>query len=77
MPRYFFHCQLGDFLASDGSGYDLPSIAAARQEAMSLMSELARDEFPAEGTPPNLVINVTDGEQHELFSVSMLVDGVA
>jgi len=41
MPRYFFHLSFGDRLLPDDEGVELASRAAARQEALAVMRELA------------------------------------
>ena len=41
MPRYFFHLSLGERLLADEEGVELASRAAARQEALTVVRELA------------------------------------
>src|SRR5262245_51773768 len=41
MPRYFFHLSLGGRLLADEEGVELASRAAARQEALTVVRELA------------------------------------
>jgi len=71
MARYYFHSRLGDFLAEDSEGTELPGIGAARQEAATILAELVRDELPTEGRLPDVVVDVADRQQRELFSVEM------
>jgi Domain of unknown function (DUF6894) len=44
MPRYFFHLSFGQRTISDEDGVDLPNRAAARDEALAVVRDLADPE---------------------------------
>jgi len=44
MPRYFFHLSFGQRLVADDEGVELPNRSAARDEALTVVRELANPE---------------------------------
>ena len=49
MHRYFFDIRVGDDLADDEEGVDLPNVDAVQKEALRVLADMARDliQFPA------------------------------
>lgn len=45
MPRYFFHLSFGQRVVPDEEGVELPSRAAARNEALAVVRDLANPEI--------------------------------
>jgi hypothetical protein len=45
MPRYFFHLSFGQRTVPDEEGVELPNRAAARDEALAVVRDLANPEF--------------------------------
>ena len=68
MPRYYFHLHNGHALESDPDGMELPSIEAARSEALRVCRELR------EGAPDlfrnGLAFEITDKAGLVLLAVS-------
>ena len=71
MALYYFHSRIGDFLAEDSEGAEMPSVDVARQEAAKILAELVRDELPTTGVLPTVAVDVADLHRRELFSVEM------
>ena len=46
MPRYFFDTDDGDRLDRDDTGQDLPDLKAARDTAIDVLPDMARDVLP-------------------------------
>jgi len=59
MERYFFHIEYGEY-APDLEGLLLPSMGAARAEAVKTFGELSRDLGDAFGEKPGIVVTVAD-----------------
>ena len=47
MPRFFFDSTVNGEAVPDSEGVVLPSVVAARQEAMMAAAEMAKDDDPA------------------------------
>jgi hypothetical protein len=75
MPRYYFHLQNGELLL-DGTGHELPVLAAAQHEALQTSSDILRGGVRAtaslwSGTPWRLwVTDSPNGEGKTLFTLS-------
>ena len=46
MPHFFFDTDDGNFRHEDDEGSELPSIEAARIEALDALPDMARNQFP-------------------------------
>ena len=46
MPRYFFDIDDGERVSVDDHGCDLPDRQSARDQAISVLPDIARDELP-------------------------------
>ena len=56
MPRFFFDTDDGEHLVRDDEGQDLPDLKAARDEAIGVLPDIARDVLP-------------DGDRRDFVSV--------
>ena len=57
MPRYFFDIDDGDRRTLDDEGFDLPGLQEARDEAIRVLPDIARDVLP-DGDHRNFVVTV-------------------
>ncbi|MCJ2119269.1 hypothetical protein MKK65_22315 [Methylobacterium sp. J-001] len=46
MPHFFFDTDDGDFRFEDDEGFELPSLEAARIEALDALPDMARNKLP-------------------------------
>ncbi|CAA2154416.1 hypothetical protein MBRA_00089 [Methylobacterium brachiatum] len=46
MPHFFFDTDDGDFRFQDEEGFELPSVDAARIEALDALPDMARNKIP-------------------------------
>ena len=60
MPRFFFDVTDTGRTTADAEGVDLPSFAAAKEEALATLGEIAKDELP-DGDTREFVIEIRDG----------------
>ena len=60
MPRFFYHIRLGDRWTQDFEGTELDDVERACSEAVVTLSEIAREEFPRDGSHQNIAIHVFD-----------------
>ncbi|HEX2136564.1 MAG TPA: hypothetical protein VHG30_11775 [Microvirga sp.] len=65
MPRFFFNIRDGYDLDEDDEGIELPSIEAARAEALATVEEL-RGEL---GDPGDIELEITDETGRRLMTV--------
>ena len=70
MPRYFFHTADGS-VDRDTEGTELPTLGAARKQAVHYASDVMRDQHDVFWTGTNFVIVVTDELQTTLFTVTV------
>jgi hypothetical protein len=69
MPRYFFDTMDSGRLICDESGIDLPSIQAARAEAVRSLADIVRDMSPDDRR--EVVVEVSDNEGCPLFRTAL------
>ncbi len=69
MPHYFFHSANG-VRTIDGEGTDLSSIDAAQLEAIAFLAETLRHEPHELRATGELHVDVTDSENHPLFTLT-------
>ena len=62
MPRFFFDSTVNGDAVPDGEGMILPSVEAARQEALAAAADMAKDGDPC---PKEIMIVVRDGPVSE------------
>jgi hypothetical protein len=62
MPRFFFDSDDGEHLLVDDVGQDMPSFPAARDEAIRVLPDIARDMLP-------------DGDERTFVSIIKDLDG--
>ena len=70
MPRYFFDIDDGTRQTRDDTGFDLPDLQTARDEALAVLPSLARDEIP-DGDEHVLTVHVRDAEGQPIFRASL------
>jgi hypothetical protein len=58
MPQFYFDVTIDEDVTVDDDGLDLPSLDAARQEAMMTAAGMARDDAAC---PKNITIRVRNG----------------
>jgi len=70
MPKYLFvvHNRQDSSMAI---AHELPSLAAARSEAIHALADLASDELPNDGDQQSFWVRVQDEEGHELLVASL------
>ncbi len=69
MERYFFHVEYGEHF-HDVSGTLLPTPAAARSAAVSLLGEMLRDEGDRFWSKPDVIVTVTDASGLTLWTLT-------
>jgi hypothetical protein len=69
MPTFFFHIRGGGIEAEDFIGMDLPSIEAARDEAVRAARDIMMDEIQAGRLSLKRRIDVEDQDQRPVFSL--------
>ena len=70
MPRYFTDTTNGTLYARDEEGSDFPDLEAARQEAVSALSEVARFCLQR-GDSKSVVVKVRDEEGTVRFQAAL------
>jgi hypothetical protein len=68
VPQFYFDVTARGVTLADDEGLDLPSLRAARTEAMTSAAEMARED---EACPKDIVILVRDGERQPLVTVRL------
>ncbi len=74
MPRYFFNLDDGRRIISDPDGTELPDDQSAREHAVGVMQELARNREERTSTWRLIVCDVTGTLRFELAFAS--IDGI-
>ncbi len=69
MPTFFFHIRGGGIEAEDFIGMDLPSLEAARDEAVRSARDIMMDEIQAGRLSLKRRIDVEDQDQRPIFSL--------
>jgi hypothetical protein len=69
MPTFFFHIRGGGIEAEDFIGMDLPSLEAARDEAVRSARDIMMDEIQAGRLSLKRRIDVEDQDQRPVFSL--------
>ncbi len=69
MPKFFFDIVDGS-LTVDDVGTDLPDFSAARDQAVSVLPEIARDELP-DGDERVFQVTVRDEGGKPMFKATM------
>jgi hypothetical protein len=54
--RFYFDIQDDFYIASDDAGGDFPSVEAARREAVTVATSIARDLFMANGSQVTVTV---------------------
>ncbi len=70
MPRYFFDTHDGDHLVIDEEGLELDNLAYVRREALSALSDIARDAVP-KGPKHAMFISVRDERRNVIFRATL------
>lgn len=73
MPRYFFHTEDGRRFP-DKEGTDLPDIGAARAAAITVLSEVLRDNPEEFWRHERFKVTVTDEDQRKLFTIKLALE---
>lgn len=78
MPRFFFDLNDGEREIRDGQGVALPDLQAARDAAISILPDLAREELP-DGDRRVFVCKLRDENGTVLFiaTLSLVAEWVA
>ncbi len=69
MPTFFFHIRGGGIEAEDFIGMDLPSLEAARDEAVRSARDIMMDEIQAGRLSLKRRIDVEDQDHRPVFSL--------
>jgi hypothetical protein len=70
MPHFYFHLRQGEEIIEDGEGQDLPDVAAAQNEALKSLREMAAQRILSGDDFPDSFL-VTDADGNEITSVPM------
>jgi hypothetical protein len=70
MPRFYFDMVLNGRELSDDEGLELTSPAVAREEAMTAIAEMAKDE---KACPKSIVIVIRDESPQPVGTVRLLL----
>ncbi len=71
MPRFFFDTMTDRVLVRDQIGTELPSWEAARQEAIKMLPDIARDEIPHDGNRREIIADVRDETGRVVFTAQL------
>ena len=74
MPKYFVDFQDGDVLHPDEEGSDLFGFEEAREEAIALLPQVARDKLP-DGEHREFIATVRDESGVALYRASLIFHG--
>lgn len=74
MPHYFFDVTNGGAATPDDVGVDLADDDEARDEAVSLLPDIARDELP-DGDEHEFVVSVRDERGEVVYEASLSLHG--
>jgi len=74
LPKYFIDLQDGDFAYPDEEGSDLAGFEEARNEAITLLSQVARERLP-DGEHREFVTTVRDEGGIALYRASLTFYG--
>lgn len=72
MARFFFDIHVGPYLISDDEGQELPNAEAARNEALKVLPEIARDRLPNEHQR-DFTCDVRDESGQVIYTVTLSV----
>jgi hypothetical protein len=64
LPLFYFHLRRGDTVYRDADGVELETPERARLDAVRMLSDMAREEFPQEGDHQQLGVDVYDAVGH-------------
>ena len=70
MPRYFFDTDDGDQSHRDDDGLDLPHAEAARQAALDVLPDMARDKMP-DGDRRTFVASVRNDQGAIIYTATL------
>ena len=68
MPKYFFHVRDGEYMP-DEEGVELPSLSAAKREAVAFSGRLLADNADKFWGGEDWFVEVTDGRDLLLFKL--------
>ena len=68
MPQFYFEVTTGAGIASEDDAVDLPSLEAARAEAMMMAAEMAKEGGAA---PKDIAIAIRDERRETLGTVQL------
>jgi hypothetical protein len=68
MPQFYFEVTTGAGIASEGYAVDLPSLEAARAEAMMMAAEMAKEGGAA---PKDIAIAIRDERREAVGTVRL------
>jgi hypothetical protein len=71
MPHFFFDTICDQDLARDEVGIELPDLEAARQEAIRVLPDIARDELPNDGNRRDIMTDVRDETGRVVFTAQL------
>ena len=75
MPLYYFDIIDDGTMHRDEFGADLPGFEEARQQAQSLLPDIARDELP-DGDEHTFVCEVREGERGIVYRGRLIYQGI-
>ena len=75
MPIFYFDIYDNGQLSRDDHGFDLETVAEARDQAIGLLPNLARDELP-DGEHHSFVCVVRDAANAQLYRASLIFEGL-
>ena len=69
MARYYFDMTVAGIALPDDEGLDLPSLDAARRDAMATVAAMAKDH----SAPTEITVDIRDGERQAVAVVRLSI----
>jgi hypothetical protein len=69
MPRFFIQTMIGDEIAEDHEGIDVPSLEEAREMAIVSARELLADDIKYASTQPLKAVKISEESGKELMTI--------
>ena len=74
MPRYYFDITDADHTTRDEHGHDLADDGEARDQAVAVLPDIARDELP-DGDQHEFRVTVRNGDGAVVYEASLTLHG--
>lgn len=75
MPRFYFDTHDGSTLNRDAEGHELADIQAARNMAMAVLPDMARDHKTSDNDRRDFIVDVRDEDHGVIYTACMSLLG--